>query len=119
QPQVILERLEQYRDAGELPPVVVVQTGENGPLYADDIRALHATLRDVPRVVLVTVREPEASWSDDTNAKLREMTTVWPQARIADWHAASADPDLLWDGAHPNEQGAQVYARVVARAIDG
>jgi lysophospholipase L1-like esterase len=117
QPDEILQRLAQYRDARDLPPVVVVQTGENGPLYADGVRALRATLRGVPRVVLVTVRQPTVGWSDDTNEKLRELARVWPQARIADWHAAAGDAKLLWDSAHPNAAGAKVYARVVAEAI--
>jgi lysophospholipase L1-like esterase len=119
QPGEIQKRLQQYRDAGRLPPVVVVQTGENGPLYYADQQALKAVLRGVPRVVLVNVREPTASWSDDTNAKLKELVKGWPQARVADWHAVSDDPDLLYDGAHPNPSGAERYARVVARAIRG
>jgi len=118
QPAEIVERLQAYRDAGGLPPVVVVQTGENGPLYRDDLLALKEVLRGVPRVVLVNVRSPEVSWADDTNAKLDELKSTWPQATVADWHDASDDDDLLYDdGTHPNPAGAAVYARVVRRAI--
>ena len=118
QPREIAARLEEYRAAGGLPPVVVVQTGENGPLYRDDLLALKHALRGVPRVVLVTVRSPQASWADDTNAKLDELVSTWPQATIADWHAASRRDGLTYDdGTHPNPAGARVYARLVARAI--
>src|SRR5262249_32733297 len=117
QPTVIQQRLEQYRAAHALPPVVVVQTGENGPLYRDDLLGLTRVLQGVPYVVLMTVRAPTARWADDTNDKLRELAAGWPQVRIADWHAASANPDLLWDGTHPNARGGAVYARVVERAI--
>jgi peptidoglycan/LPS O-acetylase OafA/YrhL len=118
QPAEIVERLQAYRDAGGLPPVVVVQSGENGPLYRDDLLALKHVLRGVPRVVLVNVRSPEASWADDTNEKLDELKSTWPQATVADWHDASDDGDLLYDdGTHPNPAGAAVYARIVRRAI--
>lgn len=118
QPSEIAQRLREYRTAGELPPMVVVQTGENGPLHRDDLLELKAVLRGVPRVVLVTMRSPEASWQDDTNAKLAELASTWPQAAVADWHAASDDGDLLYeDGTHPNPGGAAVYARTVRQAI--
>jgi peptidoglycan/LPS O-acetylase OafA/YrhL len=118
QPGEIEQRLEAYRDAGRLPPVVVVQTGENGPLHRDDLLALKQVLRGVPRVVLVTVRSPQARWADDTNAKLMELRAGWPQMTVADWHGASGRSSLLYDdGTHPNDAGARVYARVVGQAI--
>ncbi|HEY4280976.1 MAG TPA: acyltransferase family protein [Conexibacter sp.] len=117
QPGTILDRLEDYRNAGRLPPVVVVQIGENGPLYYADVQRLKAVLRGVPRVVLMTVRAPTVNWIDDVNAKLVDLAKGWPQARIADWHAASSNPDLTFDGAHPDPAGAKVYESVVARAI--
>jgi peptidoglycan/LPS O-acetylase OafA/YrhL len=117
QPGAILDRLEGYREAGKLPPVVVVQIGENGPLYYADLQRLKAVLRGVPRVVLMTVRAPTVNWIDDVNSKLVDLAKGWPQARIADWHAVSGDPDLTYDGAHPNPAGAKVYESVVARAV--
>lgn len=117
QPKDILDRLEAYRAAGELPPVVVVQIGENGPLYYEDQQRLKEILQGVPRVVLMTVRAPTVNWIDEVNAKLEALTDGWPQAAIADWHAASENSNLLFDGAHPNAQGGVVYARLVADAI--
>jgi peptidoglycan/LPS O-acetylase OafA/YrhL len=118
QPAAIDQRLEEYRAAHALPPVVVVQTGENGPLYEEDLTRLRQALQGVPRVILLTVRAPSVNWIDDSNAKLRELAADWPQATIADWNAASANPDLLWDGTHPKAEGAVIYADVARRAIE-
>ena len=115
----ILERLRAYRAEGSLPPVVVVQTGENGPLTDLDLQELKNTLRGVKRVVIVNLRYPGESWIDATNEQFAELVADWPQATIADWRSASEDPSLLWDGTHPNEKGQVVYEQVVREAIDG
>ena len=119
QHSVIIERLRAYRAEGTLPPVVVVQTGENGPLTDQDLQDLKDALRGVPRVVIMNLRYPGESWIDATNEQLKALVAGWPQARIADWRSASEDPSLLWDGTHPNEQGQAAYERVVREAIDG
>lgn len=117
QPGVILQRLKDYRDAGSLPPVVVVQTGENSPVSDADLKGLKKVLRGVPRVVIMNLRYPGESWIDDTNEQLERLVADWPQATIADWRSASDNPDLLWDGTHPNEKGDDVYAATVAEAL--
>jgi peptidoglycan/LPS O-acetylase OafA/YrhL len=112
----IIARLGAYRRAGRLPARVVVQIGENGPLYGADLRRLRRVLDGVPRVVLVNVRVPR-SWEDQVDRALTAGVASWSGARLADWRDASARGGLLWDGAHPNPAGARVYARVVARAL--
>jgi peptidoglycan/LPS O-acetylase OafA/YrhL len=115
----IVARLESYRAARRLPERVVVQVGENGPLYSDDLGALRSALRGVRRVVLVNVRVTRR-WNADTNQRLAELAGSWPQARVADWYDASAGPGLLYgDGTHPTPRGRRVYARVVERALRG
>jgi lysophospholipase L1-like esterase len=68
-------------------------------------------------VVLVNVREP-TSWQSEVNQELAAAVHGWPEARVANWWAASDNPSLLYDGAHPNDRGAVAYARLVARALD-
>jgi hypothetical protein len=117
QAQDLIARLQSYRAAGQLPDRVVVQIGENGPLYDADVGGLREALRGVSRVVLVNVRVPRR-WGADTNEKLAELAGTWPEARVADWYAASAGPGLLYsDGTHPTPRGRRVYARVVERAL--
>jgi hypothetical protein len=113
----LIARLASYRAAGRLPDRVVVQIGENGPLYGDDISSLRLALRGVRRVVLVNVRVTRR-WNQEVNERLAELAGQWPQARVADWYAASAGPGLLYDdGTHPTPRGRRTYARVVERAL--
>lgn len=118
QPAQILHRIEAYRQRHALPPVVGVQIGENGPFTSGDARALRWALRGVPRVILVNLRDPGEWWVSDANNRLARLAKSWPQATVADWHRASANPKLLWDGTHPNPQGAIVYAKTVRSAIN-
>jgi len=113
----ILARLQRYRRAGRLPGRVVVQIGENGPIFGADIRQLKRELAGVDRVVLVNVRVMR-SWRSEVNAVLAETVHDWKQARLADWYTASENPALIYDdGTHPTPPGRNVYARVVERAL--
>jgi peptidoglycan/LPS O-acetylase OafA/YrhL len=116
QPDAIIRRLQAYRDAGLLPNRVVVQIGDNGPVWYADMVALHKVLRGVSNVVLVNIREP-TSWEAEVNEQLRQAVQTWPQAKIANWWRASRNGALLYDGAHPDDAGAAVYAQVIARAL--
>jgi hypothetical protein len=117
QPSAIIDRLQRYRDARALPSRVVVQIGDNGPVWYADMVRLRAVLRGVPHVVLVNVREP-TSWAGEVNDQLAQAARAWPEAKIADWRAASANPSLLYDGAHPDPRGAVAYANVIERALE-
>jgi lysophospholipase L1-like esterase len=113
----ILDRLRSYRRAGDLPAAVAVQLGENGPITDADMTSLRRVLEGVDRVVLVNVRIPR-SWGDAANDVLADAAKDWPQARIADWHAASAPPGVLYpDGTHPTPKGHEIYAQLVERAL--
>ena len=108
---------ESYRDAHHLPGRVIVQMGENGPVFAPDIRGLRQALAGVPRVLIVNVRVPR-SWQGEVNHILAKTVAAWPQAHLVDWHDASASPKLLYDDEiHPNPAGQKVYARVVDSAL--
>jgi peptidoglycan/LPS O-acetylase OafA/YrhL len=119
QPVEILHRIEAYRHRHALRPVVAVQIGENGPFTSWDAHLLRRALRGVPRVILINLRYPGERWVTDANRRLAHLAKVWPQATVANWHQASANPKLLWDGTHPDPTGALVYARTVRSAIDG
>jgi hypothetical protein len=113
----IIDRLQLYRDAGTLPPNVIVQLGDNDPVVSSTIARLKTVLRGVPHVVLVNIREPQESWETEVNAALVRAARSWPQAIVADWRSASANPALLWDGVHPDPAGQAVYANTVAHAL--
>ena len=112
-----MARLQSYRDAHHLPGRVIVQMGENGPVFAPDIRGLRQALAGVPRVLIVNVRVPR-SWQGEVNHILAKTVAAWPQAHLVDWHDASDSPKLLYDDEiHPNPAGQKVYARVVDSAL--
>ena len=114
----IIGRLEAYKASGQLPDRVIVQIGENGPVWGADIKRLREVLADVPEVLLVNVRVPR-SWQDQVNGILQETVANWPQAHVVDWHDASVSrPGLLYDDqTHPNPDGQEVYAKLVERSL--
>jgi peptidoglycan/LPS O-acetylase OafA/YrhL len=113
----IVSRLQAYRQAGELPPNVVVQVGDAGAVSNLTMSRLQAALSGVPNVVLVNIREPGESWEHEVNSALARAVRSWPAAIIADWRSASANPALLASGASPSLKGQAAYAAVVAGAL--
>src|SRR5262249_28066485 len=110
------DRLFAYRAAGRLPPRVVVHVGENGPVWSVDWKRLKKALAGVPLVVLINVRVPK-EWQHEVNTEMRRAVVGWRHATIADWHAASAAPGSVVDGAHTSRKGAKLFAAVVAHAL--
>ena len=84
--------LTQLKDAGQLPAVVVVALGTNGPIAASDFDAMMSILQGVSRVVFVTVHVGQP-WQDQVNSVLAAGVARFPHAVLADWQA------LAWAGA--------------------
>ena len=103
---------------GGLPKVVIVQVGNNGPLYSTDLHALRVALRGVPDVVVVNVRN-NTQWEGESNTAITGWLKGWPQAHLADWYHASNDTMLYPDHTHPLPQYCPVYARVIKDALRG
>jgi hypothetical protein len=115
QADAAIARLAQYRAARQLPSTVIVQIGDNGPVWYADMQRLRRVLRGVAAVVLVNVRLAR-SWQDEVNSELRSYARTWPQAVIADWFDHSSQ-SMLSDGVHPAYSAQPVYARVVHDAL--
>ncbi|HET9094466.1 MAG TPA: acyltransferase family protein [Solirubrobacteraceae bacterium] len=115
QAEATIARLAQYRAAGRLPTAVIVQIGDNGPVWYADMQHLRQVLRGVPIVVLVNVRLAR-SWQDEVNRELSQYARSWPQAVVADWFSHSSQA-MLSDGVHPQYADRGVYARVVVDAL--
>ena len=77
--------LDAYRQAGALPQHVVIQVGDNGPVwYADLVRLRSRCCAGVPDVVFVSVRVPR-SWQDEANtavAPVRAPLAAGPRRRL-------------------------------------
>ncbi len=115
QAEATIARLAQYRAAGRLPSAVIVQIGDNGPVWYADMQRLRRVLRGVPIVVVVNVRLAR-SWQDEVNRELSQYVRTWPQAVLADWFDHSSQA-MLSDGVHPQYADRGVYARVVFDAL--
>ncbi len=116
QAEATIDRIAQYRAAGQLPSTVVVQIGDNGPVWYADMQHLRRVLRGVPRVVLVNVRLAR-SWQNEVNHELKSYARTWPQAVVANWYTHSSQA-MLTDGVHPSVAARATYARVVVDALE-
>jgi hypothetical protein len=103
---------------GTLGRTVIVNIGNNGPIYRRDGDAAIAILKDVPVVVWINVAVPR-EWQDRNNAIIAAYAARYPNIHLVDWHAASAGhPELFAaDEVHPNRAGARLLASLVADAL--
>jgi peptidoglycan/LPS O-acetylase OafA/YrhL len=110
-----VDRLQQYRDAGQLGDRVVVQLGTNGTINPDDFDRMMGILKDVQRVVILNAKVPRP-WEDQVNEVLANGVKKYKNAVLVDWHSiGGAHPDFFWDdGIHLRPAGAQYYAQLIA-----
>jgi peptidoglycan/LPS O-acetylase OafA/YrhL len=110
--------VEHYREAGLLPDEVIVQIGNNGPVWYDELAPLRDALAGVDHVYLVNVEVPR-SWEGEVNSELSQFAEAdWPQATVIDWHSAAADnADLTYDQIHLTPQGERLYASLIGQAF--
>ena len=110
-----VNELQGLRRQGKLAKSVVIQVGNNGPLWYHDLVRLRHALHGIPRIVVVNVRN-DTSWQDESNHALVTWLRGWPQAHLADWYGHSTTK-MLQDGTHPWPYGCTIYARVIANAL--
>ena len=105
---------------GALPSVVVVQTGNNGPVTQGQLDEILTALASVERVVLVNVRV-DRPWEGGNNELIAGMQGRFGNVRVVDWYGSTAGhPELFYDdGIHPRPDGAALYASLVSAAING
>jgi peptidoglycan/LPS O-acetylase OafA/YrhL len=102
---------------GNLPKTVIIQVGNNGPLYYADLVRLKTALRGVPDIVVVNVRNA-TSWQDESNRAIAQWLQGWHVAHLADWYHHSTDK-MLSDGTHPWPYACVTYARLIATTLRG
>ncbi len=102
---------------GHHPAALIVQMGDNGPLYGDEMLALERATSNVGELFLVNDHAP-VSWQDESNHALAEAAKNWPHTTLIDWRsAAESRHGLTWDDIHLTPAGAGVYARLIAAAV--
>ena len=117
QPAGLISLLHRYRAADKLPAEVVVQMGNNGPVYRDDLVRLRGALQGVPHVYLVNVDVPR-SWQGEVNSAMSEAARDWHAAQLVDWHhVAASHGDITTDGVHLTSKGIALYCGVIAASV--
>jgi hypothetical protein len=110
------------RNRDEVGETVVVLIGHNDPPSAGEYRSrledLLDEVADVPRVLLLTIREFDEEMAP-LNAVVRSMPRRHANVELVDWEGRVADADgaLVRDRLHLTERGAQLLANVVAGAL--
>ncbi len=106
-----IDELDSLRKHHQLPKTVVIQIGNNGPLWYHDLVDLRHALRGIPNIVFVNVRNA-TSWQDESNHALSQWLRGWRAAHLADWYGHSTNK-MLSDGTHPWPYGCIIYARLI------
>ncbi|MEE8346734.1 MAG: acyltransferase family protein [Dehalococcoidia bacterium] len=107
-----------WRTAGQLGDVMIVQLGNNGTFTAAQFDGMMGVLSDVRLVVFVNLKVPR-SWEEPNNAVLASGVARYGNAVLVDWRGASAGRyELFWDdGIHLRPEGASLYAGLIASAL--
>ena len=69
---------------GHRPDAMIIQMGNNGPLYSDEMRALRKATSEVGELFLVDDHAP-VSWVGESNHALAEAADDWPHTSLIDW----------------------------------
>ena len=114
----VVRILQGRRASGRTEDVVIIHTGNNGPLSIDQVDAMVEAAAGA-KVVLVTVRVGRP-WEAGNNEIIRSAAARWGNVRVADWYEATEGHGELFhsDGIHVGAAGGQLYATVVAWAMN-
>jgi peptidoglycan/LPS O-acetylase OafA/YrhL len=120
QPSSYAGVIDSYRKAGKLASTVVVQMGNNGPVYYADLTSLRSALTGVPHVYLVNVEVPR-SWQNEVNSELESFVKSWPEAALIDWQSAVSGNigGLTYDGIHLDPAGQRLYTNLIRKSLGG
>jgi hypothetical protein len=110
-----VQELDRLRHHHALPKTIVIQIGNNGPLWYRDLAKLRRALRGIPNIVFVNVRNG-TSWQDESNHALVSWLRGWRVAHLADWYGHSTNK-MLSDGTHPWPYACGIYANLIKNTL--
>jgi lysophospholipase L1-like esterase len=110
--------VEKIKKAGHHPQAMVIQWGNNGPLYGEDMAALRKATTNVGQLFLISDHAP-VSWQNESNEAIAEASELWHHTTEIPWAKAAEEggESLFWDGIHLTPKGARVYARLVSKVL--
>jgi peptidoglycan/LPS O-acetylase OafA/YrhL len=114
-----VEILRPYVVAGRVRGTVVIHLGNNYTFTPQQVEGIMQVLAGARNVIFVNVKVPR-SWEAATNEALAAAPGLYTGVALVDWHAASVNhPEYFWeDGMHLRPEGAAVYARLIAAAVE-
>ncbi|MEX2105492.1 MAG: acyltransferase family protein [Solirubrobacterales bacterium] len=112
-----VEIVQRLRREGHRPNAMIIQMGNNGPLYGEDMEAIQKATSEVGELFLINDHAP-VSWLAESNHAIAEAAHDWPHTTLIDWKAvAESDGGYLWDETHLTPSGAGAYARLVSASV--
>ena len=110
--------IEKIKQGGHHPQAMVIQWGNNGPLYSEDMAALRKATTNVGQLFLISDHAP-VSWQKESNEAIAEASELWHHTTEIPWAKAAEEggESLFWDGIHLTPKGAGVYARLVSKVV--
>jgi peptidoglycan/LPS O-acetylase OafA/YrhL len=113
-----LEIIGRIKREGHRPEAMVIQWGNNGPLYSEDMEQLRADTTNVGQLFLISDHAP-VSWQDESDHAIAEASEQWHHTTEIPWAktAEEGGESLFWDGIHLTPKGAGVYARLVSKVL--
>lgn len=118
QASTFVEIVQKLKREGHRPEALIIQMGNNGPLYSSEMEALQKATSDVGELFLINDHAP-VSWVEESNHALAEAAEDWPHTTLINWkqETEGAPESWFWDGIHLTPQGAGHYARLVSRVV--
>ncbi len=113
-----VDLVQRLRARGGKVDALIIQMGNNGPLFSEEMEAIHKATANVGELFLINDLAP-VSWSDESDAKLAEAAESWPHTELIDWRSVveGHQGTLTWDGLHLTPAGAGAYTRLIAHAV--
>ncbi len=101
--------------------VLIIQLGTNGPTTKERLEELLDQAKDVPLVVLLTVKVPKP-WEASVNAAIYAVVPEYPNVRLLDWNGwsqSSSAPEGIFygDGIHLRPAGQEFYTKLIMDTI--
>lgn len=113
------EELERFATSAVPPKVLIIHLGNNGAPEVATLKRVIDSTRNISTVVLVTVSVPRR-YEGTANARIRSVTKMRRDARIADWSALSSGHRGWFerDGFHLTPEGALAYTDLLRSTVE-
>lgn len=115
----VIPIMQALRDQDRFGNAVVVHLGTNGAIGADTLEEFMATVVNVPKVVVMTVRAARG-WVPRNNERLRAIAEEYPNVILVDWEQVAGEcPGSCFysDQIHLRPDGRVYYASLLRAAL--